>query len=264
MANQTSWMEKLAEHHRRMRACRPHDRLIILFDIDGTVLDNRYLVLNILRSYDGAHGTGHFKSLRAEDVVTYESKVRDLLLLLGLPPEERERVAAWYDSVFRSSYALPHAHRPFPGVMEVIRWFQLRPNTFVGLNTGRTERIRQDTLDCLRAFGREHHVRFDVHLLRMNPYGWGSHIPRAKVEAVQWFQDQGYRVIAMVDNEPANLAAIAEADPRHEILLLHADTLFESRREALPARTIAGDAYDLDLVILPPQAGARAYRPTHI
>ena len=264
MPNRTNWMEKLAEHHLWMCARHPDDRLIILFDIDGTVLDNRYLVLNLLKSYDSVHGTRHFESLRAEDIVTYESKVRELLALLGLCPRDRERVAAWYDGAFRSSYAIPNVYQPFPGVMETIRWFQLHPNTFVGLNTGRTENIRRDTLDCLRTLGREHHVRFDDHLLRMNAYGWDSHVPRAKVEAVRWFQARGYRVIAMVDNEPANLAAIAEADPQHEILLLHADTLFESRREVLPARSIPGDAYDLNLVVLRPQAEARAYRSTHI
>ena len=43
------------------------------------------------------------------------------------------------------------AHRPYRGVLEVIRWFQLQPATFVGLNTGRPEQLRDETLRSLNA-----------------------------------------------------------------------------------------------------------------
>ena len=41
----------------------------------------------------------------------------------------------------------------------------------------------------------------------------------------------GHRVVAVVDNEPAIISAMAEADETGEILFLHADTIFASRRE---------------------------------
>ncbi|MCD6138423.1 MAG: hypothetical protein J7J91_07615 [Deltaproteobacteria bacterium] len=49
----------------------------------------------------------------------------------------------------------------------------------------------------------------------------------------------------MVDNEPDNLRAISKIDPQQEILLLHADTIFESKRIRMPRRTIRGKVYDL-------------------
>ena len=47
-----------------------------------------------------------------------------------------------------------------------------------------------------------------------------------------------------VDNEPAIIQAMAEADETHEILFLHADTIFESQRVMTP-RTVTGSTYDL-------------------
>ena len=59
------------------------------------------------------------------------------------------------------------------------------------------------------------------------------------------FQKEGYRIFAMVDNEPDNLRAVSKIDPQQEILLLHADTIFESKRTKMPRRTVRGKAYDL-------------------
>ena len=61
-----------------------------------------------------------------------------------------------------------------------------------------------------------------------------------------------------MDNEPANLAAIAEVDPSHEIMLLHADTIFESQRKALPPRSVSGDVYDLT------QLAQETHLPRHV
>jgi hypothetical protein len=54
-----------------------------------------------------------------------------------------------------------------------------------------------------------------------------------------------------VDNEPENLKAVAEADATGEILLLHADTIFRSKRSQLPPAAVGGDAYDLTELISP-------------
>src|SRR5690606_20810665 len=69
--------------------------------------------------------------------------------------------------------------------------------------------------------------------------------PLAKVAGVNYFQQAGYHVFAFIDNEPDNLEAIAQADPNHEILLLHADTIFMSQRSRLPGRAVPGKQYDL-------------------
>ena len=240
-----NWMERLASHYEAMRSRYPEEQLVILFDIDGTILDTRYLVLTVLQSYDAAHGTSYFRNLRVPEVTTHEDNVRELLARFGLSTTERERIAAWYERAYWSPDAVLWAHRPFSGVMEVMRWFQIQPDTFVGLNTGRTETIRAETLDCLNELGKEYKVRFTNDLLHMNPGPRDRNVPRVKAAGVLQFQQAGYRVFAAVDNEPANLAAIAEVDPSHEIMLLHADTIFESQRKALPPRSVSGAVYDL-------------------
>ena len=243
--NSIDWMERLASHYEVMRSRYPEEKLIILFDIDGTILDTRYLVLNVLQAYDTAHGTSWFRDLRIPEVNIHEDNVRELLSRLSLPAADRERVAAWYDRAYWSPDAVLRAHRPFSGVMEVMRWFQIQPDTVVGLNTGRTEALRAGTLDCLNELGKEYKVRFASDLLHMRPASRDRSVPQVKADGVLRFQQAGYRVFAAVDNEPANLAAIAEVDPSHEIMLLHADTIFESQRKALPPRSVSGDVYDL-------------------
>lgn len=118
----------------------------------------------------------------------------------------------------------------------------------MGLNTGRPESIRQETIFSLNALGEEYKVEFPDRLLWMKPGGWEDDVLDGKVEGIRHFRDAGYHVCAFIDNEPANLEAVARAFPDEEILLLHADTLFESRRDLLPDESVSGVGYDLRAV----------------
>ena len=80
-------------------------------------------------------------------------------------------VLDWYREQPSSPEHVPGTERPYPGVLEVIRWFQLQSSTFVGLNTSRPERLRADTLRSLNALGRDLRVEFDRDLLHMNESG---------------------------------------------------------------------------------------------
>jgi hypothetical protein len=187
-SSMSDWMRRLADHYASCRGALAGERLLVVFDIDGTVLE---------------------------------------------------------------------AHRPHRGVMEVIRWFQLQPSTFVGLNTGRHEWLRAATLRLLNALGREYRVHFDDELLHMNRGGGGEHIAAAKVDGLRAFAAAGYRVVAVVDNEPEVLEALVAADETGDMLFLHAPTLYESQRMESP-RTVPGDDYDLRSLI------AEADLPLHV
>jgi hypothetical protein len=128
--------------------------------------------------------------------------------------------------------------------MPLIRWFQRRHNTFVGLNTGRPETQRWITLRALNRLGGPHGAYFDNRLLHMRANGWARTVPDSKTLGMRRFRNQDYRVIAMIDNEPENLAAIARIDPKRQILLMHADTLYRSSVDLLPARTVRGNLFD--------------------
>jgi phosphoglycolate phosphatase-like HAD superfamily hydrolase len=243
------WMARLARHYDRMRARYADDELLILLDIDGAILDLGRRVTRILRTYDEEHGTHLFRDLDRDAGAVRAGQVDRLLAGFNLPSRQLQRVREWYVRHRWSPAMLQGPQELCPGVMEVIRWFQIQPRTHVGLNTGRPESVRAETLQALNELGGEYRVRFTDDMLHMNRAGWGEAVPESKVRGVRHFQQAGYRVIAAADNEPENLRAIAEADDSHEILLLHADTLFDGDRSALPAGSAVGASYDITELI---------------
>ena len=72
----------------------------------------------------------------------------------------------------------------------------------------------------------------------------GASVAEAKVAVLDELRAQGFRVVAVVDNEPENLAAMATADSGQDILFLHADTIFESQRQQ-GLGAVAGTSYEL-------------------
>jgi hypothetical protein len=242
----TSWMRNLAFHYESMRKAYPEDRLLIVFDIDGTILDTRYMIVSILHAYDREHGTRHFRFLCSDDVHIHENEIEDLLNELCIPEPEKTNITQWYILNFWSEDAILQSHQPFDGVLDVIRWFQLQNNTYIGLNTGRSEHMRRETLRVLNTLGAEYRVEFSSDLLHMNS---GNDIVGSKVEGLQTFKELGYRIVAMIDNEPANLKVINDTDLALDILLLHADTIFESAPAHIPMGAVAGTRYDLTELI---------------
>ena len=239
-------MRDLASHYDRARAIFPNDRLIILFDVDGTIVDLRYMMLSLLREYDRIHGSSHFRHMGLADIDVNENQMDVLLArMTHLPDGVRTKVAEWYRSRYWDQDVMFESHRPFAGVMEVMRWFQIQPNTSVGINTARPEYMREDTLHSLNGLGKEYKVSFPSELVFMSPYAWDSDIENCKREGIRYFRSLGYRVVAFVDNEPENLAAVSAMEDAEEIMLLHADTLFESARSRLPRTTVSGDTYDI-------------------
>ncbi len=241
-------MRRLASHYGRFRTEYPDDQLLIVFDIDGTILDMRHMVRHVLLSFDRANGSDWFHGLSVDDISVHENQVEEVLRELALPAAVAGRAYRWYlDQRWRPEAVLA-AHRPYRGVLDVIRWFQIQPGTSVGLNTGRPEHLRQETLQSLNALGEEYRAEFSSELLHMNPRGWQEGVVETKVAALSAFRDAGYRIFAVVDNEPGNIQAMADADAAGEILFLHAGTLYESARTPTP-RTVFGESYDITALV---------------
>ncbi|HVO67163.1 MAG TPA: hypothetical protein VMT12_11815 [Syntrophales bacterium] len=57
------------------------------------------------------------------------------------------------------------------------------------------------------------------------------------------------QVIAYIDNQPENLNAMLELDTQKQILLLHAYTLFKSKRRKFPSHAVSGKGCDLTELI---------------
>lgn len=242
------WMNALATRYGELRRSHPDDRLLVVFDIDGTILDMRYMVRHVLLSYDREHDTDHFHGLEVDDIKVHENEVKAYLDTLPLAEEKRRHILEWYIANRWSADAVLASHRPYRGVLDVIRWFQIQENTFVALNTGRPEEIRVQTIHSLNALGREYRVRFDSELLHMNPHHDEDRIAQSKAEGLRRFREEGFCIVAVVDNEPCNIEAMVKSDIRKEILFLHAETLFRSQPSATP-RTVRGRDYDITRLV---------------
>ena len=151
-----------------------------------------------------------------------------LLESLGVRDEHRADIAGFYLQHLWDELGVAAASAPYRGVLGVIRWFQLQPDTVVALNTGRPESMRRITLDSLNAVGEAARVRFEPGLFFMRDAT--STVAQAKVAALDAIQAMGIRVVAVIDNEPENLAIMAASPNGDGALFLHADTIFESQR----------------------------------
>ncbi|OPX93440.1 MAG: hypothetical protein A4E58_02937 [Syntrophorhabdus sp. PtaB.Bin006] len=239
------WMNNLALHYKKVREQHGDEHLLIAFDIDGTILDMRHMILYVLKDLDKELGTQYFRGLTFHDIDFHEDHVSGLLERLSIPSHQRKTMLALFEERLISATAFPESQRPFHGVLDVIRWFQEQPNTFVGLNTGRPEALRSNTLKTLNTWGRWHHVVFQNELLFMRSPKENENIPGIKVAGIRHFERCGYHTFAFVDNEPENLFAVGTADPKGEILLLHADTIFKSNLAIVPKHAVRGKIYDL-------------------
>jgi phosphoglycolate phosphatase-like HAD superfamily hydrolase len=244
-----SWMNALAGAYHTACERHPGEKLMLVADIDGTILDMRYLVTSVLQEYDQAHGTAYFTRLKPTDIEVHENHVERLLERLHIPQDTRPAMMAWYLDRRWKEDAILNSHRPFPGVLPMIRWFQLQPNTTVGLLTGRPETLRAETLRSLNRAGEPHRVVFDNDVLLMNPGEWEQGVDNAKVAGLRKFRQMGYHVFAVIDNEPHVLTALAEAGNETELLLLHADTIFESRTSSMPGDIVQGRNYALSELV---------------
>ena len=73
-------------------------------------------------------------------------------------------------------------------------------------------------------------------------------VPSAKCVALDEIEASGMRIVAVVDNEPENLAAMAASNAAPSALFLHADTIFESQRGE-GVGVVTGSAYELEDLI---------------
>ncbi len=244
--NQSScWMTCLHTHYRRMRRKHPGEDLLVVFDIDGTLVDKRPMIHHLLIRYDREHGTDFFRGLSIEDIEVHEHHLEEMLDPMPIPEQRREDILNFYLSRYWSRPILEKFHRPYPGALDVVRWFQDREWTDVALNTARPERLRSVTLRTLNDRSRERDVEFLSRLLYMQRPHNDVDAAGNKVRGLRAFQSQGYRVVAMVDNEPENLLALHEAGLTEEdVLLLHADTEYVSARSHLPECSISGQPFD--------------------
>ena len=145
------WMGVLASHYEAVRAAHPADEVVVVFDIDGTILDLRHLVVHVLLAYDRDRGTGLFHGLVADEIDVPETRIDRLLDRLDVVRERRADVTDFYREHLWDEAGQLAAAAPYRGVLGVIRWFQIQPGVRIAFNTGRPESMRRITIDSLNA-----------------------------------------------------------------------------------------------------------------
>jgi hypothetical protein len=74
-----SWMRLLAQQYARFQRAYPDDRLLIVFDVDGVVVDPRHAPGQRLLEYHRVHNTDHFDGLEVADLNVGRNQVEGLL-----------------------------------------------------------------------------------------------------------------------------------------------------------------------------------------
>jgi hypothetical protein len=220
---------------------------LVGFEIDGPIVDQRHLVRRRLLDYDRVHGTDHFRGVDVAEVDMDAGNLEPLFIRRGLAAMVRRDVLDWYREQPSSPAHALGAERPYPGVLEVIRWFQLQSSTFVGLNTSRPERMRTDTLRSLNALGRDLRVEFDRGLLHGSESGDQGDVIASKIEGLRAVTRAGYRPVAVVDHDPAVIRAMVEADEAGDILFLQTRTTSPS--PPLTGPRTAGRHFELTALV---------------
>lgn len=227
------WTRVLLNHHERSLQRFPDQRLLVLFDVDGTFLDMRLALAGLLRAYDDAHSSAYFGALDPDAIDPFGRGVEDILLRCRVPADEQPRVLAWQQNERRRGDISRLAHAPYQGLLGLAGWLRSQPRTAVGINSARPEFLRQDTLRCLNDLAAGSGLRFVDDLAWFTPHGWRDDVCASKLAAIARAQRRGDRVIAMIDSNPALLARLATADHGDDMLLLHSADLLQLR--AAPA-----------------------------
>jgi hypothetical protein len=81
-------MKQLTDHICRIRQQHTDNRLMVVFDIDDTILDMRYMVHNVLSAFDQEHHTRLFHRLTIADITFHENQLEFFIKNLALEPWE--------------------------------------------------------------------------------------------------------------------------------------------------------------------------------
>ncbi len=219
---------ELVAHTERMRRDHPEDELLVLFDVDGTLLDLRIGLLDLLTGHDRSRGTELFQGLELSDLEPDEAGLRRLFDRLDIPHADRDELLMRFERLSWSPRAVLGAHQPFAGMLEVLRWFKHQPHVHVAANTSRGEDRREETEQALATLGAHYGVRLSADFLHLASPEPGEATAAAKVRGVEHFRRQGFRVVAVVDDNVHQLQAIGEALADPGLKLVHAAGLVRS------------------------------------
>jgi phosphoglycolate phosphatase len=112
---------------------------LIIFDIDGTLIDSQNLIVEAQRRTFAAHGLEPPTRERSLSIVGL-SLLEAFTVLVGPGGPAKEMVES-YRSAFQSVVKDPRFHEPvFEGALETLRALHRREDTLLGIATGKSRR----------------------------------------------------------------------------------------------------------------------------
>ena len=94
-----TWMKILAGRYEMIRRTYPKDKLLIVFDIDGTILYMRHMIRYVLRTFDAENGTGYFQNITTADIDFHEEHIH-LFETRAIPENHREVIMTQYECIY--------------------------------------------------------------------------------------------------------------------------------------------------------------------
>jgi len=114
---------------------------LVIFDCDGTIVDSQHMIVAAMDRAFAAHGLATLPRARTLAIVGLSLHHAIGRLLPGGDEALIERVAQAYKAAFFELRQDPAHHEPiYPGAIEAIRQLSVRPDTVLGIATGKSRR----------------------------------------------------------------------------------------------------------------------------
>ncbi|HEY3014141.1 MAG TPA: hypothetical protein VGJ41_03465 [Nocardioides sp.] len=104
----------LARHYAHVRSAHPTDRLLVVSELDGPIVDQRHIVRRRLLDYDRVHGTNHFSGVELAEVDVDAGNLERFITRQGLPATGAREILDWCPKRASSTEHGPGTVRPIP------------------------------------------------------------------------------------------------------------------------------------------------------
>ena len=121
---------------------------LVIFDCDGTIVDSQHMIVAAMDRAFVAHGLAALSRERTLSIIGLSLHHAIARLLQDADDALVERVAQSYKAAFFDLRQDPAHHEPvYPNAIEVIRALSTRPDTVLGIATGKSRRGLEAILD---------------------------------------------------------------------------------------------------------------------
>lgn len=217
-----NWLQMLTNHLEHLRQQDKQQKLIVIFELEGPILDRDHELWIALSAAKGA-------------------------------PSDIQEI---FDTINQATSELSDYSIIQSDVLSVIRWLQLQPDITVGIVTSLRASTVEKLVEMMNRLGETQLISFSEVLFYKAQEADGDGVPILS-ESTDYFKSLGYKVAAIIHSQADVLHSLAESPDSEAVLLMLYDTLTadQASRDA-QAGIVTGASYDITELIpeylLPP------------